>query len=172
MDSVMFFVFLFCFGALVTGLIKPSVLKGFYKGATPTRKKLALHFGLASLSSFIAFGNLVDSPAIPASESQAVLAEETPAFEAASAAVPTMQSSATPEPTVVPTLIPTPQSTPKATPTPPALPVSAPTGQSVYYKNCTAAWAAGVAPLYRGEPGYAPHLDGDDDGVACEKRPR
>ena len=37
-----------------------------------------------------------------------------------------------------------------------------------YYRNCDAARAAGVAPLRRGEPGYAPHLDRDNDGIACE----
>ncbi|NGP26084.1 excalibur calcium-binding domain-containing protein, partial [Rhodococcus aetherivorans] len=43
---------------------------------------------------------------------------------------------------------------------------------SVGYKNCTEAWNAGVAPLYRDEPGYAPKLDRDDDGIACEVDPR
>lgn len=38
----------------------------------------------------------------------------------------------------------------------------------VYYANCSEARAAGAAPLFRGEPGYASHLDRDDDGVACE----
>ena len=39
---------------------------------------------------------------------------------------------------------------------------------SVYYANCSAARAAGVTPLHRGDPGYASHLDRDNDGVACE----
>ncbi|GGC78095.1 hypothetical protein GCM10011512_00790 [Tersicoccus solisilvae] len=39
---------------------------------------------------------------------------------------------------------------------------------SVYYPNCSAARAAGVAPLHRGEPGYRSAMDGDDDGIACE----
>jgi len=39
---------------------------------------------------------------------------------------------------------------------------------SVYYPNCAAARAAGVAPLHRGEPGYRQGLDGDSDGKACE----
>lgn len=39
---------------------------------------------------------------------------------------------------------------------------------SVYYANCSAARAAGAAPIHVGEPGYAPHLDRDRDGVACE----
>ena len=43
----------------------------------------------------------------------------------------------------------------------------------VYYKNCTAAWDAGVAPLYEGDDGYeAPRLDRDSDGIACEIDPR
>ena len=43
----------------------------------------------------------------------------------------------------------------------------------VYYKNCTAAWNAGVAPLHEGDDGYeAPRLDRDGDGIACEIDPR
>lgn len=41
-------------------------------------------------------------------------------------------------------------------------------GGSVYYASCAAARAAGVAPLYAGEPGYRSGLDRDHDGVACE----
>ncbi|AYA23338.1 MULTISPECIES: excalibur calcium-binding domain-containing protein [Rhodococcus] len=36
------------------------------------------------------------------------------------------------------------------------------------YANCTEARQAGVTPIFRGEPGYAAHLDGDNDGIACE----
>ena len=36
------------------------------------------------------------------------------------------------------------------------------------YENCTAARAAGAAPVYRGDPGYGPHLDRDNDGIGCE----
>ncbi|MCD1285494.1 calcium-binding protein [Brevibacterium sp. CCUG 69071] len=39
---------------------------------------------------------------------------------------------------------------------------------SVYYENCTAAREAGAAPVRRGDPGYASHLDRDGDGVGCE----
>jgi competence protein ComEC len=41
-------------------------------------------------------------------------------------------------------------------------------GHNVYYQNCTAAKAAGVAPLHEGDPGYRSALDRDHDGVACE----
>lgn len=39
---------------------------------------------------------------------------------------------------------------------------------STYYQNCSAARAAGAAPVYAGEPGYARRLDRDGDGVGCE----
>ncbi|MFF0493970.1 excalibur calcium-binding domain-containing protein [Nocardia sp. NPDC003482] len=35
------------------------------------------------------------------------------------------------------------------------------------FKNCDEARAAGRAPLFRGEPGYSPHLDPDGTGMAC-----
>lgn len=37
------------------------------------------------------------------------------------------------------------------------------------FANCTAARAAGAAPVRRGDPGYGPHLDRDGDGVGCER---
>lgn len=36
------------------------------------------------------------------------------------------------------------------------------------WRNCTEARAAGAAPVYRGQPGYGPHLDRDGDGIGCE----
>lgn len=39
---------------------------------------------------------------------------------------------------------------------------------TVYYRNCREARAAGVTPIYRGQPGYGAHMDGDGDGIACE----
>lgn len=43
-----------------------------------------------------------------------------------------------------------------------------PTGGTVHYQNCEAARAAGAAPVRRGDAGYGAHLDGDNDGIACE----
>jgi len=40
--------------------------------------------------------------------------------------------------------------------------------RSVYYSGCSAARAAGAAPIHRGSPGYRAEMDGDDDGIACE----
>jgi Excalibur calcium-binding domain len=36
------------------------------------------------------------------------------------------------------------------------------------FRYCSEARAAGVAPIRRGQPGYADHLDADGDGIACE----
>jgi endonuclease YncB( thermonuclease family) len=47
-----------------------------------------------------------------------------------------------------------------------AAPTASPSGN--YFRNCAAARAAGMAPLYRGQPGYRPEMDGDNDGIACE----
>lgn len=38
--------------------------------------------------------------------------------------------------------------------------------------NCDAARAVGLAPSRRGEPGYYPWHDADNDGIACEPLPR
>jgi hypothetical protein len=37
-----------------------------------------------------------------------------------------------------------------------------------YYPGCDVARAAGAAPIYQGQPGYRPEMDGDSDGIACE----
>ncbi|WP_232307618.1 excalibur calcium-binding domain-containing protein [Sphingobium chungbukense] len=36
------------------------------------------------------------------------------------------------------------------------------------FANCSAARAAGAAPVRVGDPGYGRHLDRDADGVGCE----
>lgn len=36
------------------------------------------------------------------------------------------------------------------------------------FRNCSEARAAGAAPVMAGDPGYAPRLDRDGDGVGCE----
>ena len=50
-----------------------------------------------------------------------------------------------------------------------ALLLSAPTAEAgPPYKNCAEARADGAAPIKKGDPGYSPHLDRDNDGIACE----
>jgi len=55
-----------------------------------------------------------------------------------------------------------------APPPPPPSPEPEPEAPSASFANCDAARAAGAAPVHRGDPGYGPHLDRDDDGVGCE----
>lgn len=64
-----------------------------------------------------------------------------------------------------------PEATPTANPTPAgnaSKPPKATDPAPAYYENCDAARAAGAAPVEEGDPGYAPHLDRDGDGVGCE----
>ena len=63
---------------------------------------------------------------------------------------------------------PEPTHAPSQTDAPAPAPLAEPAPQAAYYPNCSVARAAGVAPLLRGQPGYAPKLDRDNDGVACE----
>ncbi|MGW9265736.1 GmrSD restriction endonuclease domain-containing protein [Gordonia terrae] len=73
---------------------------------------------------------------------------------------PTRTATGTPAPAYTP---------PPTTTEPPYVPAApADSGGSVYYKNCSAARAAGAAPVYQGAPGYGSHLDRDGDGVGCE----
>lgn len=60
---------------------------------------------------------------------------------------------------------------PVATPQPPAAPGSAatPAPSATSYANCAAVRAAGAAPIRQGDPGYSAKLDGDGDGVGCER---
>ncbi|MFB7477741.1 excalibur calcium-binding domain-containing protein [Streptomyces anulatus] len=57
-------------------------------------------------------------------------------------------------------------STPASNASNPASEATAPA--PAYYENCDAVRAAGAAPVEEGDPGYAPHLDRDGDGVGCE----
>ena len=66
-----------------------------------------------------------------------------------------------PEPTEEPAAEPAEE---PAAPTPAPAPAPAP----VHFSSCKQAREAGAAPLYRGDPGYNPKLDRDNDGVACE----
>lgn len=43
-----------------------------------------------------------------------------------------------------------------------------PAEASVSYAGCGEVRARGLAPLRRGQPGYRPWMDGDNDGLACE----
>lgn len=51
----------------------------------------------------------------------------------------------------------------------PAPAAVAPAPAAAPFANCTAARAAGAAPVYAGTPGYGTHLDRDGDGIGCDK---
>lgn len=94
------------------------------------------------------------------------------------ALAPVTATTTTVPPTTTSTVPPTTQPPPpppttQAPPPPPTIaapPPPPPPTQSTssYYENCSAAKAAGAAPVHRGDPGYGSHLDRDDDGVGCE----
>ena len=62
------------------------------------------------------------------------------------------------------------QQTTRPQPTPrQAAPAPQPSPQGPHFRSCKEARAAGYSHMRRGEPGYSPHLDGDNDGIACDK---
>ena len=46
---------------------------------------------------------------------------------------------------------------------------SQPAPVELNFRSCKEARAAGYSHMRRGEPGYSSHLDGDGDGIACDK---
>lgn len=129
-----------------------------------------------------------EDPATPSPSAQTETADaETTTTEAAESATPTDEPT-TRQPETEPELSETPEreekpeepkpepttraapepEKPTEEPTTKAPPVDDDSESSVYYKNCDAARAAGAAPVYRDDPGYAKHLDRDGDGVGCE----
>ncbi|WP_080669066.1 MULTISPECIES: excalibur calcium-binding domain-containing protein [Corynebacterium] len=78
-------------------------------------------------------------------------------------------------------MAPPPPTAPMPTPTPTPVPAQAPQqfvapppapapAQDVYFSSCKEARAAGYSHMRRGEPGYRSGLDGDNDGIACDKK--
>lgn len=90
--------------------------------------------------------------------------------EAAAAAAKARQQQQQARPQPAPRQVaPAPQPAPTASPRPrPAAPTPAPPAE-LYFSSCKEARAAGYSHMRRGEPGYSPHLDGDGDGIACDK---
>ena len=41
---------------------------------------------------------------------------------------------------------------------------------TVKFRSCKAAKAAGYSNMKKGEPGYSPNLDRDNDRIACESK--
>ncbi|MFP5377070.1 MAG: excalibur calcium-binding domain-containing protein [Acidimicrobiia bacterium] len=125
-------------------------------------------------------GSTDENDAGPATTQAVAIENQLPYAVRTTSTVPTAASPATtvpPSMTTVPTTAapttvamspPTAQKAPAtATTTLYAPPTPAPS-PTTYYANCSAARSAGAAPVRRGDPGFAPHLDRDNDGVGCE----
>jgi hypothetical protein len=85
----------------------------------------------------------------------------------------TTVTTAAPAPTTAATAKPTTTTTAKpATTTTTAKPATTATTakpvSTVSFDNCSEAKAAGYQDIRRGQPGYADHLDRNNDGIACE----
>ncbi|WP_411375700.1 DUF1524 domain-containing protein [Arthrobacter sp. MPF02] len=88
---------------------------------------------------------------------------------APAAPAPVVPAPAVPAPAPVAPVVPAPAPVvPAPAPVAPVPAPVAPAPAAAYYPNCSAARAAGVAPLLAGQPGYRAGLDRDSDGVACE----
>jgi micrococcal nuclease len=63
-----------------------------------------------------------------------------------------------------------PTAAPKSTATTTTKPTTTQADPTVIYNSCKEANAAGAYNIRKGELGYSPKLDGDNDGVACEAK--
>lgn len=121
-----------------------------------------------SVSTTTVTTTVISTSVVTSPVTQTVTADPSPVTVTvtAAAAAAAVEAPATPAPAPLAAI----PSTTKA-PTTSAKPEPA-SGGSTYYKNCAAVWAAGKAPIHAGDPGYSTDLDGDSDGVGCEKPPR
>ncbi|WP_455833516.1 GmrSD restriction endonuclease domain-containing protein [Pseudarthrobacter siccitolerans] len=88
-----------------------------------------------------------------------------PRNQGAAAGAPAPAASSVPAPAIAAPAAPAPAAVAPA----PVVPApAAPAPAAVFYANCAAAKAAGVAPILEGQAGYRAGLDRDLDGVACE----
>ena len=122
---------------------------------------------------------LPEDPGTVAGSGDALVAVPPPVVEEpkveAPAPAPVAPAPPPPPPAPVAPVVPEPAPAPVApapapvAPAPaPVAPAPAPEPPAAYYPNCSAARAAGAAPVYAGGPGYGTHLDRDGDGVGCE----
>lgn len=160
-----------------------GLIRGHLDWARLHSRKAAGVLLAASLPVFVLIGLLAPkdsgttrTPAIPhipvtTVPAAATPASSTPTAPSATTAVTTttadipFQSPASPPP---PSTVPTPAPAPASVPAPAAAEPPAAPPSEAYYPNCAAARAAGAAPILRGQPGYRPGLDRDNDGIACE----
>lgn len=138
-------------------------------GAVPLWARIAGPLAAAFVL-LVGTGALAEDEPEPAAEvsAQPTAPSTTTSTTTSTTAPPTTLPPATVPTTLPPATMPPPPPPVTSPPEPAPEPEPEPPAPSTYYANCTAARAAGPTPLYRGDPGYASHLDRDDDGVACE----
>lgn len=182
--------------AFVLALV--ALVMGRIKWARIPNRKVAAGVLAGSVVAFTAGGAMMPPPeSVPATPTVptvtatvTVTPTPTPTPTASDTPTPTPTPEPTPEPTTqepvapatqqanpptIQPLVPQPAPSSKAAPaktTQAPEPAKTTKKKVGTYANCAAAWADGAAPLYKGEPGYSAKLDGDKDGIACEKPPR
>ncbi|WP_280791020.1 excalibur calcium-binding domain-containing protein [Blastococcus sp. TF02A_35] len=164
-------------GVLVLCVIGGGVVAGTQGGGTPTQAASATDVAADAAPSEKSSAAAVRAPAstTPAGPTTAAPAPETvapvpvaPTPQTTARVAPKPQTPAPvapkpPAPTPAPAPVPAPAPAPQAVAPPVANPPA-----STYFKNCSAAKAAGAAPVRLGDAGYGRHLDSDGDGVGCE----
>ncbi len=143
--------------ALVIGVVVLGVLALLFVGCT------------ATVATMVATSS--DGPTTPAAapvESTTTSTSTTSTTSTTTTSTTLAPTTAAPAPAPRPAPAPAPAPRPAPAPAPQPAPAPDPAPRSVSYANCTEARAAGPTPIYRGQPGYASHLDRDNDGVACE----
>ena len=126
----------------------------------PTRSLAVAAFGLALATA--ACGGSEPGPVAPVAPAAVLPIPGPQATTPATVAPPITAAATAPATTPATTRATTPATAPATTR------ATAAPAASVYYANCTAVRAAGAAPIRRGQPGYAAHLDRDNDGIGCE----
>lgn len=122
----------------------------------PPNKAFRCDYVARQISVKAAYGLWVVPPEKEAMQRVLSACPEQPAYASGYDAAPNVEPQAEPEPPVE-----EPEPAPQEEQPPPA-------PDHVHFENCTAARDAGAAPVHRGDPGYARHLDRDGDGVGCE----
>ena len=122
---------------------------------------------LAALATFAAVYWLTPAPVVvPAPEPAAIV--ETPAAAALPAAAASSAAARTPARKRARSRAARPHRAVAATARAPVRLAAVRQAPEIYFAGCKAVRAAGLAPLYRGQPGYRAEMDGDGDGIACE----
>jgi hypothetical protein len=140
------------------------------KDGTKADKGSTVHLGVKSLEKLAEEKAAAEKAAAEKAAAEKAAAEAAAAEKAAAdkAAADAAAAKAAAEQAAAQAAKPAPAA-PAPAPAPPAPAPAAPAPAAVYYANCTAARAAGAAPVYAGTPGYGKHLDRDGDGIGCDK---